>query len=144
MHDGKRYARPDDATSEQAVETEAFGGATISKVYCSTSDGPISRFLSCGKGNAIPRRELETLTGLDGRTVRLLIERERRSGVPILSDNRSGYFLPACEQERLSFVRSMRHRAGEIFKTARAIERTGMSGTTDLDQMTIAELNFNV
>lgn len=69
------------------------------------------------------RRELERLTGLDGRSVRLLIERERREGVPILADNASGYFLPASEDERAACVRSMRHRAAEILITARAVEK---------------------
>ena len=47
---------------------------------------------------------------------------KRRAGVPILADGR-GYFLPASEEERAECVRSMRHRAGEILTTARAVER---------------------
>ena len=65
------------------------------------------------------------LTGLDGRTVRLMIERERREGRPILADNATGYYLPATEHERAACVRSMRHRAAEILAAARAIERGG-------------------
>ena len=83
----------------------------------------IAVFLSHGRENAIPRRELEKLTGLDGRTVRLMIERERREGMPILADNATGYYLPATEHERAACVRSMCHRADEIKKTAEAIER---------------------
>lgn len=83
----------------------------------------IADLLSYGQENAIPRRHLEKLTGLDGRTVRLMIERERHEGVPILADNVTGYYLPATEHERAACVRSMRHRAGEIMKSARAIER---------------------
>ena len=60
---------------------------------------------------------------MDGRTVRLMIERERRAGTPICADNLSGYYLPATEDERAACVRSMRHRAGEIMRTARAIEQ---------------------
>ena len=63
------------------------------------------------------------MTGLDGRTIRLMIERERRAGVPILADNATGYFLPRSEDERAAFVRSMRHRAHEILTTASVIER---------------------
>ena len=93
-----------------------------------TTQGPggqrkIADLLSYGQENAIPRRHLEKLTGLDGRTVRLMIERERHEGVPILADNVTGYYLPATEHERAACVRSMRHRAGEIMKSARAIER---------------------
>ena len=81
----------------------------------------VADLLSHGRENAIPRRELEKLTGLDGRTVRLMIERERREGVPILADNA----IPATEHERTACVRSMRHRAAEILAAARAIERGG-------------------
>ncbi len=83
----------------------------------------IAVLLGVGAENGMTRRELERLTGLDGRSVRLLIERERREGVPILADNASGYFLPASEDERAACVRSMRHRAAEILITARAVEK---------------------
>ena len=83
----------------------------------------ISPLLLSGQENALPRQALEALTGLDGRTVRLLIERERRAGSPILSDNATGYYLPATQEETAACVRSLRHRAGEILRTARAIER---------------------
>lgn len=86
----------------------------------------VADLLSRGRENAIPRRELERLTGLDGRTVRLMIERERREGRPILADNATGYYLPATEHERAACVRSMRHRADEIRKTAEAIDRAGV------------------
>ena len=56
--------------------------------------------------------------------VRLMIEQERRSGTPICTDNLTGYYLPATEEEKAACVRSMRHRAREIMKTARAIEQT--------------------
>ena len=82
----------------------------------------IADFLSRGRGNAIPRRDLERLTKLAPREVSLAVERERRAGVPILADGR-GYFLPASEEERAECVRSLRHRAGEILTTARAVER---------------------
>lgn len=49
------------------------------------------------------------------------IERERREGRPILADNA----IPATEHERTACVRSMRHRAGEILRTAQAIEGGG-------------------
>ena len=65
---------------------------------------------------------LEKLTGLSGREVRRQIERERRRGIPILSDNMSGYFLPSSEDEKARCVRSMKGRAREILRTARAIE----------------------
>lgn len=101
-----------------------FSGDTTSRTQFTTAQGAISRLLLHGQANALPRRELEALTGLDGRTVRLLIEQERRAGVPVLSDNSRGYFLPQDAQETVACVRSLRHRAGEILRTAAAIERT--------------------
>ena len=90
--------------------------------------GTIARLLGRGSGAALTRRELEALTGVDGRTVRRVIEQERRSGMAILSDNRAGYYLPADEREREAFVSSMRRRAGEILKTAAAVEAVGKGG----------------
>ncbi len=90
--------------------------------YCSTKRDILLELLSCGQQNATPRRELEKMTGWSGRMVRLAIERERRHGVPILSDNANGYYLPGNSAERAQFVRSMRNRAAEILKTAAAVE----------------------
>ena len=49
---------------------------------------------------------------------------ERRAGIAVLSDNATGYYLPANEEEKARFVRSMRHRAKEILLAADAVERT--------------------
>lgn len=55
----------------------------------------VSQFLSHGAGNATPARELAKLAGYHGtRPLRLAIERERRAGVLILSDD-NGYFMPS-------------------------------------------------
>ena len=112
------------AATPERQETGTYDGATTSNIQFTTAQGAISRLLLHGQANALPRRELEALTGLDGRTVRLLIEQERRAGVPVLSDNARGYFLPVTDQETVACVRSLRHRAGEILRTAAAIERT--------------------
>lgn len=82
----------------------------------------IADLLSPGQENAVPLRHLVKLTERDGRTVRLMIERERRSGALIISDNQNGYWMAADPAEAKMFARSMRHRAGEIIRTARAIE----------------------
>ena len=122
----KKKARPDAATSRRAGQEKQQTRSNSHHKH--TTQGPggqrkIADLLSYGQENAIPRRHLEKLTGLDGRTVRLMIERERHEGVPILADNVTGYYLPATEHERAACVRSMRHRAGEIMKSAQAIER---------------------
>ena len=83
----------------------------------------VSELLNRGRENAVPLRHLKKLMETDGRTVRLMIQQERLSGMPICADNLTGYYLPANEAEKAAFVRSMRHRAVEIMKTAKAIEQ---------------------
>lgn len=124
----KQKARPGAATPERVEGKRAIIGAAVNPTAQSTTAAPsgqrsIADLLGTGRESAITRRELEQLTGLDGRSVRLLIERERRAGTPILADNASGYYLPASDYERAECVRSLRHRAGEILTTARAVER---------------------
>lgn len=83
----------------------------------------IADLLSHGQENAVPLRHLMAITGKDGRTIREKIAAERLGGVPILSNNSTGYFLPRNKGERDRFVRSMRHRAKEIERVAEAIEK---------------------
>ena len=85
----------------------------------------IADLLHPGAENAISRRDLMALTGRSDRELRLKIEAERRHGIPILSDNIHGYFLPGSQAERERCVKSLRRRAGEIMETAAAIERGG-------------------
>lgn len=120
MNDNKN-ARPTVGAAGQAAENNA--GRKIPQDDYTTGTGPISRLLSHGRENAVPLRHLATMTKLDGRTVRAMIAEERLAGVPILSDNSTGYFLPGNKGERERFVRSMRHRAQEIERAAEAIER---------------------
>ena len=101
--------------------------ASIPMFDCTTAAAgrqrKVSDLLNRGRENAVPLRHLKKLLGVDGRTVRLMIERERRAGTPICADNATGYFLPSTADEKAACVRSMRHRAREIMKTARAIEQ---------------------
>ena len=83
----------------------------------------VSELLNRGRENAVPLRHLKKLMETDGRTIRLTIQQERLAGTPICADNLTGYYLPATEEEKTTCVRSLRHRAEEIMKTARAIER---------------------
>ncbi len=123
----KEKAPTSAATLTEAAETAAFGRAAISYDYLTTTvagcQRRVSDFLSRGRENAVPLRHLKKLLEVDGRTVRLMIERERRAGIPICADNATGYYLPSTADEKAACVRSMRHRAGEIMKTARAIEQ---------------------
>ena len=88
MAEVKKMAHSSAATPEQAGRENHWKGDVSHQKH--TTQGPggqrkIADLLSYGQENAIPRRHLEKLTGLDGRTVRLMIERERHEGVPILA-----------------------------------------------------------
>ena len=82
----------------------------------------IAELLQRGQSNALPLRHLEKITGLDGRSVRKIIEVERRSGKPICADNATGYYLADTDAELERFKRNMEHRAGEIIRTAKAMK----------------------
>ena len=78
--------------------------------------------LRSGAENALTLSDIRRQTGLDGRRVRLAIREARLRGVPVISDNAHGYFLPADESDKARFVRSMRRRAREIAAVAAAVE----------------------
>ncbi len=89
------------------------------------SEMKISDFISQGSENGVGLRDLVNMTGWPERVVRAEIHRERLNGVPILSDNASGYFFPSSERDKAQCVRSLRHRAKEIGRVADAIEKAG-------------------
>lgn len=125
----KKSARPTAPTAGQAVEN----GSVCETAQPSTKDnttfgGSGQRFfvadlLPTGQQNAVPLRYLKELTHLPGRELRRLIQRERRNGALILSDNLRGYFVAADEEEVRQFVKSMRRSAAEVRLTALHVER---------------------
>ena len=126
MNDKKR-ARPSVAAPERAG-----AGKLLTECIPTTKDTTqsekgqwlIAAFLLHGRENALPLRHLVAMTGQDGREIRKAIERERRAGALIVSDNRHGYWLADSPAEAPKFARSMHHRAREILRPARAIEKT--------------------
>ena len=82
----------------------------------------VFELLSVGSGQGVTLRQLVTLTGLDERSVRLQIQRERKEGKLILSNCKDGYYLPDHPEDVQRFVRSMSRRAAEIAGIARAAE----------------------
>ena len=117
----KEKARPAVGAAGQA-EQECHWASGNSHSDFTTGQGPISRYLLEGQENGLHLQDLVKITGWTEREVRHQIHRERRQHIPILSNNRDGYFLPGNPQERASCVRSMRHRAGQILAAAKAIE----------------------
>lgn len=129
----KEKARPAVGAAERA-ERERHWASGNSRNDCTTGKGSISRFLMAGKENGIHLRDLVRITGWTEREVRRQIHIERRRGVPIVSDCKSGYFFPGSPQEREHCIRSMRHRASEILAAARAIEgEETLEGQVTLD-----------
>lgn len=125
----KGKARPGAATLERAVEIgRTSKQSRTSKHHCTPSAPAgqgIARILGRGSENSIPLRDLEALTGLDGRTIRQLIQRERLQGTPILSSSAAGaggYYLAASPEEVAYFASAMRRRAHEIERVASAVE----------------------
>lgn len=121
----QKKARPAGGTAEQAKRESHWASGNPYGNYTTTQSGgqgTISRLLMAGSENGVHLQDLDRPTGEDQRTVRRMIHEERRQGVPILSDNTSGYFLPGSRQEREACVQSLRHRAKEILRAAAAIE----------------------
>lgn len=120
----KEKAHPTVCAVEQAQAGNVLADG-YSHDYCTSNPVrgqlKISDFLGKGRKNALTMRELRKFIDADSRTIRLQIEAERRSGIPILSGH-DGYWLAADPADAQMFARSMRNRAGEIIRTARAIE----------------------
>lgn len=130
-HKGKSLAGA--GTPNQAEETAA---TTNDQKFSRSNDnmsqervqaGYISQYLLAGAGRGLHLRDLVKLTGRTEREVRQMIQAERLRGIPILSDNQNGYFLPSDEAEKASFVRSMRRRGDEIHRAAEAVDKAVIS-----------------
>lgn len=121
----KKETRPGADTPRRAMTEAETEQATTSIAHFSMPAriGQIAAFLSCGAENGVNLRHLVGLTQRSEREVRAEIQRERLAGLPILSDNLNGYFLPGSQDEVKHFVRSMRHRAREINAVADAVKR---------------------
>lgn len=123
----RKDARPTVGAVKRAAEPETNnhespGPICILAQSAKVRQIQVSDFLFHGAENAVPRCHLRQLTGFSDRELRRRIQEERLSGIPILSDNMSGYYLPADEFERRRFVCSMRGRAKEIQAVAAAVE----------------------
>lgn len=82
----------------------------------------IAYLLSKGQENARTCNQLAKMTGLPKRSITLAICKERREGAPIMSGG-SGFWLAQDRDEMLRCIKRLHKRAGEIHKTARALEK---------------------
>lgn len=95
--------------------------------FCAVQ-GSIAAILPHGRADAVTTRELAALLGLSAREVTRAICRERRAGAPILSDPGAGFWLAADTGELRRCANNLHKRAGEIHKTARALEKLAEGG----------------
>lgn len=123
-----KRTHPTEATVEQ-VETGAGLDRSTTSTTKHITPSPsgqgfrVADLLSHGAGHGQTITDLERLTGCRSREIRKQIERERRAGALIISDNQHGYFLTDDPAEAQRFARSMLHRSREITRTARAVEK---------------------
>ena len=82
----------------------------------------ISDLLHEGAENGTTLTELVQLTGEDERSIRRRIQTERKAGKLILSDCKSGYFLPTSTLDIQRFISSMSRRSREIAAISHAAE----------------------
>ena len=82
----------------------------------------ISDLLHEGAANGMTPSELVQLTGEDERSIRRRIQTERKAGKLIMSDCKSGYFLPTSSLDIQRFIHSMSRRSREIAAVSRAAE----------------------
>lgn len=111
---GKQNARRDE---KPTLEQNSIPGGT-----CREKRLLISNLLQRGSDNGLTITDLVRLTGLDERIIRRRINRERRDGILIISDNVHGYFLAENVEEVRRFIRSMSRRAREIIAVCWAVE----------------------
>lgn len=82
----------------------------------------VSDLLHEGSENGVTLTELVQLIGEDERSIRRRIQLERKAGKLILSDCKSGYFLPTSTLDIQRFIRSMSRRSREIAAISHAAE----------------------
>ena len=87
------------------------------------AQGTTAALLLHGRDAALTVREIAQLTGMPLREITKAICRERRAGAPIVSDPGAGFWLAEDADELRRCVAALHRRAGEIHRTARALEK---------------------
>ena len=115
---------PSAATLGLAGAERATGPSSIPDGYFTPTHRrrQVASFLRVGRSRGVKREDLAAMMGMDERALRRQIQRERQQGSLIISDCRSGYFLPETTEDIRIFVAQMKHRAREINSVCRAAE----------------------
>ena len=115
--------------SGQQIALPGFELSTLDFITdFSPAQGSISALLPRDRAAALTTRELCSITGLRPREITKRICLERRAGAPILSDPAAGFWIAADAAELEQCVKALHKRAGEIHRTARALERIATGG----------------
>jgi hypothetical protein len=82
----------------------------------------VAALLPRDRAAALTTRQLVQLTGQTPREITRRICAERRAGAPILSDPGAGFWLAGDADELKRCAQALHRLAGQIHKTARALE----------------------
>ncbi len=126
-----KKARPDGGASGRATGCDRAGQQSQQQYTTGQAQKTsIYDLLPIGAENAVSRRELSALTGIEDRQLRRQIAEERRAGVLILSSSESngGYYRAASREELQRYVRSMQSRSREILTVIRTAEEAIATG----------------
>lgn len=80
----------------------------------------ISDLLPCEGERSVTQLELERLTGIDSRSIRGMIQKERLSGAPIIS-GRYGYRLSESADDVERCGKALQHRGLEVLRVSEAM-----------------------
>ena len=82
----------------------------------------INEILKTRTENAITADRICDILGISKKDLAKAINKERQAGHPICANTSKhpGYYLAANKTEMFIFCNSLKHRAGEIFKTRKA------------------------
>lgn len=121
----KKEAAPVDQTESGRGQVVFDGFETLSGSEYITAfepgQGTIAAVLLRGRENAMTTSELARITGQYPRKITVQIQRERLHGAPIMSDG-TGFWIADNPEEVRRCAAALHARAGEIHKTARALE----------------------
>ncbi len=126
MSSRTKKARSAGGAAKQAAGCNRGGQQSHKQQYSTAKAEKASIYdlLPVGAENAISRRELSALTGIEDRQLRRQIASERRAGALILSSSETngGYYRAASREELQRYVRSMQSRSKEILTVIRTAE----------------------
>lgn len=127
----KNKAAPMDQNGSGGGQMKFDGFEELSEtdhiIFFEPVQGTVSFLLSKGRNNARTTRELSRISGLHPREITKSIQQERQHGAPILSDS-GGFWLAETSTEVLRCARQLHRRAGEIHRTAHALQKIAKGG----------------